>query len=137
MTTGDVETELESLRVDGVNEILGVALSVLEDHAPDHGDTRIERLARFVLLNIMAHVTHEKCGNISRATSGSPSLFVVEQVGRVVGITSWPVWSGARSNSAIGLMSSTHARELATALILCADHADNPVEPPAETDADR
>lgn len=43
--------------IDGVREVLDVAVDVLRDYAPDEGNSRIERLARFVLLNVRADVT--------------------------------------------------------------------------------
>lgn len=45
------------LCIDGVREVPDVAVDVLRDYAPDSGNSRIERLARFVLLNVRADVT--------------------------------------------------------------------------------
>ncbi len=38
--------------VDGVDSILDVAVEVLGEYAPDSGNTRIERMARWILLNV-------------------------------------------------------------------------------------
>lgn len=44
------------LCIDGVREVLDVAVDVLRDYAPDSGNSRIERLARFILLNLRADI---------------------------------------------------------------------------------
>lgn len=112
MNNSDVEKELSSLVVDGVPEILDVAVGVLEDHAPDHGSSRIERLARFVLLNIRADVIPlERFGQ---------HLFCAE------GTTVYQCEGRVGMESFFDHMTPDKARRVATALVIMADLADRP-----------
>lgn len=52
----------DDITIDDVDTILEVAGEVLVENAPDPGDTRIERLARWVVANLDAIVTMQRAG---------------------------------------------------------------------------
>lgn len=55
----DHDFDFSDVSVDGVREILDVAVDVLRDYGNTPGDSRIERLARWVLFNLRADVQLE------------------------------------------------------------------------------
>jgi hypothetical protein len=52
--------------IDRLDEILNVAAGVLEDHGPDHGNTRIERMARWIALNVGEVPSLPRCAELAR-----------------------------------------------------------------------
>lgn len=100
--------------VDNIREILDVATDVLRDYGPDFGDTRIERLARFVALNVRAEVTAEHAGSVSLIVGPGEDSVAAVRVGNQIGLTPETDFVGT----------PTKARELATALMMVAFLAD-------------
>ncbi len=105
--------------VDGVREILDVAVSVLQDYDPNHGNSRIERMARWLLLNLREGLKEGHAGLVSQVTTTDRCVqrvgtqLIVSQVGDSNRLTTQPV------------MTSGSARELATALYLCAERMED------------
>jgi hypothetical protein len=99
---------------DGVSEILDVAISVLQDYGDVPGESRLERLARGVVYNLSGSVelTHEIAGRVSETTLDDGGVTRrVQQAGGLIGIA-------ART------MRAEQARQLAAALLICANRAD-------------
>lgn len=100
-------------RHDDVPVILTVAASVLREVGiADNSPTA--RLARWVVYNLGAseQLTHRIVGRVSDTTV-EDGRFVVQRVGQLVGIDH-------------RAMFSEQARQLAAALLICADRADVP-----------
>jgi hypothetical protein len=103
------DTELVS---DDVDSMLALAGEVLLDHAPDPGNTRIERFARWVLENIDPTIVSNS-GTILRASRGSVLL---SRHGALV---------LADRDQKFGHWSALELRELATALLRAAHRVES------------
>lgn len=119
----DDDFDFSDCHIDGVREVLDVAVSVLTDYAPDMGDTRIERLARWVLFNLKADVQLEGIGHV--ALCKCTDKVEVGQVGDRVAFSTYATLGGAAA--LLRTMSAEEARNVATGLLLCADRADTGV----------
>jgi hypothetical protein len=64
----DVEDTLTDapLLHDRLDAVLDIAVTVLADYAPDFGNTRLERMARYLMLNLGGEPTLEKAGALAR-----------------------------------------------------------------------
>lgn len=112
--TTDVD---DSPPIDRIDDVLTIAASVLEDYGPDPGATRIERMARWLLLNVGSLPLCERAGAISRFRV--EKLHVV-RVGDKVGITvPASSWSNATH------VPHEQARELAVALLRAVEQAES------------
>jgi hypothetical protein len=103
--------------VDGVREILDVAVSVLQDYDPEHGFTRIERMARWILLNLREGLKEEHLGLVSVITTSD--LRSVQRVDSQIAVS---IGSGLATQPPL---SAQTARELATGLYLCAQRVED------------
>jgi hypothetical protein len=112
MTNPDFDFSDVVALVDGLEEILDVAIDVLRDYGDAPGDSRIERLARWAVFNLSAcaRLRHRVVGNVSDSVT-EDGRFNVKQVGYLVGVDQ-------------RAMLSSQARQLAAALLICADRAD-------------
>lgn len=72
---------------DSLDDVLGVAVEVLTEYGPHHGRSRIERLARWLVMNLGDEpYGYVRAGSIEQFTI-DPDL-VVSRVGSLVGVTS-------------------------------------------------
>lgn len=112
--------------IDSLDQVLDVAASVLEDYAPEAADgrhTRIDRMARWITLNMGSPIVCEEAGGIVRhALSCNPGgvpteLISVWRVGNTVGI---------ECAGPVKKLSYQAARDLAAALIRAVEAAEAP-----------
>lgn len=109
-------TDVDAPAIDSLDGVLDVAGDVLRDYGPDPGRTRIERMARFIALNLGgAPYSSTRVGTVERCRLDhgvtiirSGEKFALEQGGMtlVVGHAAF------------------EARALAVALLRCAENAD-------------
>jgi hypothetical protein len=110
-------------RVDGVREILDVAVDVLRDYGAVAGDSRIERLARWIVFNLAVHLRDIHSG--SRYAIYASDKLAVTQCDDHMALSARVKTYG----SAARPMRSEQARRLATALLVCAERADGIDDP--------
>jgi hypothetical protein len=67
--------------IDRLDDVLDVAAEVLLEHGPDHGNTRIERLARWVAYNVGEVPSLSRCAELARE-HGATVMTTLDQ-GRV------------------------------------------------------
>ena len=116
----DVEFDFsDAPPIDGVREVLDVAVSVLRDYSPNFGNTRIERMARWLILNLGADVMLEHYGARSVAAC-TPSVAVTCVGDKIV----FEVQAVLR-NPLTRSFGRDEAVDIATALLLCAERADS------------
>jgi hypothetical protein len=99
---------------DTVQEIFGVALSVLIDYGPE-GETRVERMARWIAWNLEVDLEEQERGNATSIVLNDPALIVM-RYGDNIALRG--------SHGFVRTMSKDEARQLATALLVCAERAD-------------
>lgn len=98
--------------IDGVREIIDVAVSVLEDYCDDDAsETRIARLARWIVYNLAVDVIDKRAGSVAIISTMDKTGMVV-QAGDSVAL------------QVHGTFDGEGARQLATALLLCAERAE-------------
>lgn len=93
------------LTTDTVTSIQDLAAEVLQEYAPDHGNTRIERLARWVVFNLSPDLQDE--GVDEPYVSVTSDVFVHRDANKV--LLCYDIE-----------LRPDQARELATALLICA-----------------
>lgn len=101
--------------VDSVRDIVNVAVDVLKDYGVTQGDTRIERMARWIALNFIVELKDVRSGSVSRITTDDTRILAM-QVGDHVGFRSDEVTRSLRKET---------ARQLAVALLVCVERAEN------------
>ena len=97
--------------VDTIDDILDIAGEVIEEHAPDPGLTRIERLARWIAASVDPAVTGQSVGQM--AVFRTSRVHVIRSSDRVT------LDLSGRTN-----YSAEEAREIAAALLRAAELAD-------------
>lgn len=102
------------LHDDTVDSILDVAGEVVLDHAPDPGNTRIERLARWVVSSVDATVTGTSVGGLGIYRTSRER---VARAGTRIGID-------LGDGRALREYTVVQARELAAALLRAAHDAE-------------
>lgn len=104
----DVEVQLDSL-----DTVLDIAGEVLYENAPEPGSTRIERMARWLALNVGTPIPFQSTGACHKFTTGdvfSKTRFVdVLVVGDMIGLCVGGIHAAK--------ISKQEAREIATALL--------------------
>lgn len=101
--------------IDSVSEVLAVATEVLQEYGDVPGDSRIERMARWVVLNLGVEVDEAHLGSVSRVRT-TDGLQRVWRIGSLVGID----YIG--SNQGDG--NADTARQLAKALLICVERSE-------------
>lgn len=99
---------------DTVREIVDVAVSVLEDYGEDSQETRIARMAHWILLNLGVDVTDRQLGSVSKISTDVSSISVI-QVGSRLAL---------HSTEPLKAIATEHARQLATALLICVERSE-------------
>jgi hypothetical protein len=105
-------------RVDSVREILDVAVGLLRDYGTVPGDTRIERMARWIVFNLAMHLRDVHSGSKS-AVYANDELAAI-QCDKHVALS-----ARVKTYAYVARpMSTEEARKLATTLLACAERAD-------------
>ncbi len=93
---------------DTVRDIVDVAVSVIDDYADDANETRISRMAHWILLNLGVEVNDRKLGSVSKISTDITNVSVLQIGVRVV----------MHSAEPMRLLGCEQARQLATALLM-------------------
>jgi len=95
--------EYTDYEVDNLDTVLDLAGSVLIENAPDPGNTRLERLARFIVSNLGGEPSCTKSGQVENYWIGPPTLnsqIKVLRVGEVFGLGSTDEFIKLNTNDA-------------------------------------
>lgn len=101
--------------MDTLNEIIDVAISVLEDYEADAGESRIARLASWLVFNMGVNVQDRQLGPFSRMSTDDSSIAVLQMGERVVLV----------AQGTTQTLSEDVARQLATALLIATERAES------------
>lgn len=102
------------MRIDTVRDIVDVAVSVLDDYAEDSEESRIARMAHWILLNLGVVVNDRQLGPVSKISTDVESVSVIQIGPRVV----------LHSTESMKTLLCEQARQLATALFMCAERSE-------------
>ena len=105
--------------IDNVRDILDVAISVLRDHGRAPGDSRLERMARWLIMNLGVQLQDEHARWMSRVYTSDSDL-AASHVGDHVGLSA----RIATYEFVAQALEPEKARQLATALLICAERAE-------------
>lgn len=100
---------------DNVRDIVNVAVDVLRDYGTACGDTRIERMARWITLNLAVELHDVRAGAMATITTDDTRVLAL-QVGDHVGFRCDDVTRSLRKET---------ARQLAVALLICVERSEN------------
>jgi hypothetical protein len=97
-----------------VRQTIDIAVSVMEDYGEAGADTRIARLARWVILNLGVDVYKRELGCIAHIGTDAKGVAALQVGGSVALLTQAPTQS----------LSYESARQLATALFIAVERAE-------------
>ena len=111
---------------DRIEGVLSIAREVIDEHGDEHGWTRIERLARWIIHNVGWSVTEERAGSVSRLHLGpamNGDTLSVIRASSFIGVETIGS-TEERESRTIVVSSPEQARDLAAALYRAADQAE-------------
>lgn len=113
-------TDVDDIKLDSLDTVLDIAGEVLYENAPEPSNTRIERMARWLALNVGTPIPFQSAGECHKFTTGdvfSKTRFVdVLVVGELIGLCVGGIDAAK--------ISRQEAREIATALLRAVEYAD-------------